>query len=246
MVDVVLSKHEDGVAVVTLNRPEARNAISRAVHHALDDAFAAADADPSVGAIVLTGADPVFSAGIDVKELNNDPAIARQVGPRYRPVFETRKPIIGAINGPAYTGGLELALACDWLVASERATFADTHARLGLTPGWGLTVQLSEAVGTRRARQLVATCEPIDALTALRWGLVNEVIGHERMMDRALELGRGVVANDSVAVTTVLATLAAQRSVADAALWSIEARGWIDPWAERPGAHGSRGTPEVR
>ena len=219
----------DKVAIVRLNRPGARNAISRALHAALNDAITGLQDETSVAAIVLTGSGTAFSAGVDIKELEGNPSLVRTIGPRFAPLIASRKPVIGAINGPAYTGGLELALACDWLVASERASFADTHVRLGLTPGWGLSLLLSEAVGSRRARQMVTTCEPISAATALDWGLVNEVVPHEDLVDRAAAHARAIAGNDARAVETVLQTIAEQRSTADASLWAIEARHWIDP-----------------
>jgi enoyl-CoA hydratase len=185
--------------------------------------------DPAVGAIVLTGTDPAFCSGMDIKELQADPASAHTIGPRVGPIFETRKPLIGAINGAALTGGLELALACDWLMASENAVFGDSHARLGLTPGWGLTVLLTEAVGARRARQLITTGKTIDARTALEWGLVNEVVPHAELLARAVEAGAAAAANDRHAVAVVLETMADQRAVSDSASWEIEARHWIEP-----------------
>jgi enoyl-CoA hydratase len=227
--DLIEIEVTDGVGIARLNRPEARNALSRALRTALDEAIADFQADDSVAAIVITGAGTAFSAGVDIKEINADPAIARTVGPHLAPLFRSGKPLIGAINGPALTGGLELALGCDWLVASENARFGDTHARLGLTPGWGLTVLLSEAVGSRRAKQMVTTCEPIDASTALSWGLVNEVVPHGLLLERTMVRARAVANNDANAVSTVLKTIREQRSAVDAPLWAIEARYWIDP-----------------
>jgi len=229
---------DDRVAVVRLDRPQARNAISRAMHRELDSALTALDADDQVAAIVLTGTDPAFCGGVDIKELRARPEVAADIGPRRRPLFLLSTPLIGAVNGPAFTGGLELALGCDWLVASERAVFADTHARLGLTPGWGLTVLLAEAVGVRRARQMVTTCEPIDAATALQWGLVNEVVPHHELLGRALAHARAVAAGDENAVSTVLGTLTHQRAHIDAPLWLLEAAGFIDPAAVGPEREG--------
>lgn len=232
MSDLTITR-TDGVAVVHLNRPAARNALSAALRAALETSMRELDLDPGIRAIVLTGTDPAFCGGMDIKEIEADPASALQIGPRYRPLFSGRTPIIGAINGPAITGGLELALQCDWLIASDRAVFADSHARLGLTPGWGLTVLLTEAVGTRRARQFIASGMPIDAATALSWGLVNEVVPHENLLARALEHGTAVSANDPHAVGVVLQTMAEQRSMMDAAAWAIEARHWIVPVASQ-------------
>src|SRR5208282_2153798 len=102
------------------------------------------------------------------------------------PVHET--PVIGAINGAAVTGGLELALACDFLVASERARFADTHARVGIMPGWGLTYELPEAIGVRRAREMSATGNFVGARTAMEWGLVNHLVPHSELLGFARQL----------------------------------------------------------
>lgn len=227
--DLIVSDNDDGVVVVCLNRPHARNALSRSLREELAAQLAAFEGDPAVGAVVLTGTDPAFCSGMDIKELQTDPASARSIGPRYRPVFETRKPLIGAINGAALTGGFELALACDWLIASENAVFGDSHTRLGLTPGWGLTVQLVEAVGTRRARQLIATGQVIDAPTAFQWGLVTEVVAHAELLSRAIEMGKAVAENNRNAVAAVLETIAEQRSIADSGAWAVEARHWIEP-----------------
>jgi enoyl-CoA hydratase len=226
--ELIVDSTDDGVVVVTLNRPSARNALSLSLRTALAAELERLQADPTVGAIVLTGTEPAFCSGMDTKELEREPESIHTIGPRYRPLFESRKPVIGAVNGAAMTGGLELALACDWLVASEAAVFADAHTRLGLTPGWGLTVLLAEAVGTRRARQLITTGLPIDAATALDWGLVSEVVPHADLLPRARALGRAVVGNDADAVARVLATFSQQRSIADGAAWAVEARHWSE------------------
>lgn len=151
-----------GVATVTLNRPGARNALSAALVLGLRDALAELDADEEVGAVVLTGSDPAFCAGLDLKELGSTGAnldLGRNpdgVPPGY-PWAPLSTPLIGAVNGVAITGGLELALHCDLLIASDRAAFADTHARVGLVPGWGASVLLPAAVGARVARQMSLT-----------------------------------------------------------------------------------------
>ena len=186
---VILTERRGATAVVRLNRPASRNALNAELRAAIPATIGELDAEPAVAAIVLTGSDPAFCAGLDLKELSAD-GLARddRAGDRL-PFARTIKPVIGAVNGPAVTGGFELALCCDFLIASERATFADTHARVGVMPGWGLTVFLPQAVGVRRARQLSFTGNYLDAATALDWGLVNEVVPHERLVDRACELG---------------------------------------------------------
>ncbi|HEY2549922.1 MAG TPA: enoyl-CoA hydratase [Streptosporangiaceae bacterium] len=202
----VLVQQDGPVAVVTLNRPQRRNAISSGLLAALRGVLAELDANPAAGAIVLTGADPAFCAGLDLGELaesGNALASSAHLG---RPWPELSTPLIGAINGPAVTGGLELALTCDFLVASDRASFADTHARVGIQPGWGMTVLLPEAVGLRRAREMSGTGNFIGAQTALQWGLVNHVVRHAELLGFACGLAADIASNDRAAVTALYST----------------------------------------
>jgi len=187
----LLCEDHDGVRVLTLNRPGARNALSGVLISALFAGLNAADNEDSVRAVVLTGADPAFCAGVDLKEASRD-------GMAYFARFEhencvtrvgqMRTPIIGAINGAAFTGGLEIALGCDFLIASERAVFGDTHARVGILPGGGMTARLPHMVGSAMARRLSMTGEVVNAADAQRIGLVTEVVRHDALLDRALEL----------------------------------------------------------
>ncbi len=225
--DVVLVEVADRVAVVTLNRPEARNALNPALTAALPDAIASCDARDDVDAIVLTGADPAFCAGVDLKSLTTDSEVRHVVAggdELIRPFPETTKPVIGAVNGAAVTGGFEVALTCDFLVASEQARFADTHARVGIMPGWGLTVLLAEAVGHRRAREMSVTGNFVDARTALEWGLVNHVVTHEELLPFCVQLGRDIVSNDQPGVRNVLATYRDEERAADFETRRIELR----------------------
>jgi enoyl-CoA hydratase len=188
---LVLSDHAGPVRVLTMNRPEARNALNTNLIEELYAALCEADADPSVRAVVLTGADPAFCAGVDLKE-------AQQLGTVYFEQFQTQScirktadmatPIIAAINGPVFTGGLEMALGCDFLIASQRADFADTHARVGILPGGGMTARLPQLVGGAMARRLSMTGEVVDAARAEQIGLVTEVVPHNRLLPRAVEL----------------------------------------------------------
>jgi enoyl-CoA hydratase len=212
---VVLVGIEDRIATVTLNRPQARNALSRQLTHALWDAVAGAGDDPRVDAVILTGADPAFCAGVDLKEAAGETppsAAPREPGQgpgrdtnglyRFFPVID--KPVLGAINGVAVTGGLEIALQCTFLVASERARFADTHARLGVMPGGGITVLLAESVGLRRAIELSLTGNFLTAEEALQVGLVNHVVAHEELLPFARRLAADIVNNDQRSVCRLL------------------------------------------
>jgi enoyl-CoA hydratase len=232
--DVVLLDVTERIATITLNRPEARNALSRQVRDTLPRVIADADHRDDVDALILTGADPAFCAGIDLKEIGSGAASFGSDGPAdnpgsgqpggSRPFPPTTKPLIGAINGVAITGGLEIALGCDFLIASERARFADTHARVGIQPGWGLTVLLAEAVGVRRAREMSATGNFVDAPTALTWGLVNHVVPHDELLPFCRQLASDIVSNDQRAVQAIYETYDAGSLTTAAEAWEIEAR----------------------
>jgi enoyl-CoA hydratase len=224
--NVVLTERRDRVLTVTLNRPEARNALSRALLGALWDAVTTAGDDPETDVVILTGTDPAFSAGVDLKELasGGEPpglgttgrdtralaAGAPRTGPfrdtsglyRMLPVID--KPVLAAINGTAVTGGFELAMQCDFLIASAKARFADTHGRVGIMPGGGMTVQLMRAIGWRRAVELSLTGNFITAAQAYELGLVNHVVTHEELLPAARRIAADIVSNDQVAVRALL------------------------------------------
>ena len=191
---MLLIEKSEGVATVTLNRPEAMNALSRALRAALHDAIVQLSNDDAVSVLVLTGAGRAFTAGLDLKELGSGPLglrAANATGADENPVLailECPKPVIGAINGVAITGGFEVALACDVLIASTNARFADTHARVGIMPGWGLSQRLSRVIGPYRAKELSLTGNFLDAQTACDWGLVNRVVEPDELMPAALKL----------------------------------------------------------
>ena len=175
--DAVLYAVADRVATITIDRPEARNALNSEVLRLLPKYILEAEADDGVDVIILTGTDPAFSAGVDLKEAaaggqgDADAAIGAVVESRQGPFPPHTKPLIGAVNGVAVTGGLEVALGCDFLIASDQARFADTHARVGVMPGWGLTVMLPQAIGVRRAREMSTTGNYVDAEQALCSGI---------------------------------------------------------------------------
>jgi enoyl-CoA hydratase/carnithine racemase len=202
---VVVVEIAEHVATVTLNRPERRNALSGELIGKLREVLTGLEAESAVRAIVLTGADPAFCAGLDLTELGQPDSPLGGVA-RGAVIPELAKPLIGAVNGAAVTGGLELALACDFLIASERAQFADTHARMGIQPGWGLTVALPEAVGLRRAREMSATGNFVPARTALAWGLVNHVVPHGELLAFAFRLAGDAASSDQPALQAMFAT----------------------------------------
>jgi enoyl-CoA hydratase len=205
MGELVLSETSDRVSTLTLNRPEARNALSSELQRVLAIALAGAEADEDVDVVVLTGADPAFCAGLDLRELGS--SAANLVGGRddenrspFTVLWTMTKPVIGAVNGPAVTGGFELALGCDFLVASERATFGDTHARVGVTPGGGMSVFLPQTVGLRKAKEMSLTGNFIDAHEALALRLVNHVVPHTELLATARRLAADIAGNDQHAV----------------------------------------------
>ena len=218
---VVVTTISDRIATVTLNRPNARNAINQQLGRELRFAMATAEADSDVDVVVLTGSDPAFCAGIDLKELGSTgrtgvfdrddsgdvPLPGRESGLTPRTPWATMsKPVIGAINGVAITGGFELVLQCDFLVASERAAFGDTHARVGVLPGWGLSVLLPQAIGYRRAVEMSMTGNFMLADEALKLGLVNHVVAHQDLLPYTYELCSAIVGNNTPAIRALLAS----------------------------------------
>jgi enoyl-CoA hydratase len=195
MPDEVLLIERDGpVATLTLNRPDAMNALSRALREALSAAFREIESDSEVRVAVLTGAGRAFCAGFDLKELSEGSGDAAETASNDLPeaLGAFSGPIIGAVNGHAITGGFELALACDVLVASTKARFADTHARVGILPGWGLSQRLPRLIGASRAKELSFTGNFIEAEQACAWGLVNRVVEPEVLLPSCLELAHAM------------------------------------------------------
>lgn len=227
----VLLEIADGIATITLNRPEARNALSSEVLKLLPEMLRSADANPAVRVIILTGSDPAFCAGLDLKELGSSGGNlgggSGADGSRNRdgvrgPFPQLSTPLIGAVNGVAITGGFELALNCDFLIASERAKFGDTHSRVGVMPGWGLTVLLPQAIGVRRAREMSFTGNFLSATEALQWGLVNHVVPHEELLSFTRQIATDIIGNDAEGVSQIRSTYATIAHDDDA--WETEAR----------------------
>jgi enoyl-CoA hydratase len=188
--EAVLLERRGAVALITLNRPQARNAINVELATAFNAAVAASQ---DAGCIVITGADPAFCAGLDLRNLGTDKLAEL---PSYADAqVASRVPMIAAVNGPAVTGGFEIALRCDFMVASERAVFADTHVRVGVYPG-PVLVDLPRRVGMAWAREMSLTGNFVDAATALRIGLVNHVKPHEELLPFTLGLAQAIAEGD--------------------------------------------------
>lgn len=224
--DVLLIDTTDRVRTLTLNRPASRNALSSRLRTEFYRALRDAQADEGVDVVILTGADPVFCAGLDLKELGNTTELP-DISPKWPAMT---KPVIGAINGAAVTGGLELALYCDVLIASEQAKFADTHARVGLLPTWGLSVRLPQKVGVGMARRMSLTGDYLSATEALRAGLVTEVVPHDELLPTARKVAASIVANNQAAVRALLASYhRIDESQTNEGLWieAASAREWM-------------------
>ncbi len=196
MMSTVLLEKFDGFAIVTLHRPEAMNALSRELRSDFVSVFNACTEDRDIRVIILTGSGKAFCAGFDLKELGSSDTTntAEEADNGVARAMETfNGPIIGAINGHCITGGFEMALACDILIASENARFADTHARVGMLPGWGLSQKLPRLIGLSRAREIAFTGAPIFAQQAYEWGLVNHVVTGRRVTAQGRQNGTGHV-----------------------------------------------------
>jgi enoyl-CoA hydratase len=185
--------------LVSFNRPEARNAMTLAMRKTFVEIVQAADVDPAISVIIVTGAGGAFSAGADLKERAANPGM-----PMHRPhpgetLRALSKTVIAAVDGPCATGALELALSCSFILASPRARFADTHAKVGLIAGWGMSAMLPRAIGVRRARQMMSSGEFIDAATAYQWGLVNEIVERD-VVARAMAVAQAIAASPQLAV----------------------------------------------
>lgn len=199
---VIVDRPDDALAIVRLNRPDAANALSSALRQALVDVFTVLADDADLRVVILTGAGRAFCAGLDLRELGMDKE-ALSVNETLDPVAAVRNfpgIVIGAVNGAAFTGGLELALACDFLVAGRSARFADTHAKVGALPGWQLSQRLSRTIGIQRAKRMAFSGTPIGADVAAEWGLVSEVVEDDALLSRVLELARSIASADPTAV----------------------------------------------
>jgi enoyl-CoA hydratase len=203
-------ERHDRTVLLRLDAPERRNALDLATMQALVAELRAAEADPEVRAIVLTGADPAFCAGLDLAAVGAGELVLEEVealdADPWKVLQELTTPTIAAVNGAAVTGGLELVLCCDLAIASTRARFADTHARVGIHPSGGLSVLLPRFVGLRQALGMSLTGRFVDADEAHPLGLVNAVVEHAALLPAALEVAAAIAEADPAVLTALLAT----------------------------------------
>jgi crotonobetainyl-CoA hydratase len=226
----------DHVAVITLNRPEAMNAMNTAMADAIGNALERAAADEDVRVIVITGTGRAFCAGADLKEISAGRTVAPTVsGWGFGGVAQhwIAKPLIAAVNGLAFGGGSEIVLACDLVVASETAKFGLPEVKVGLFAAAGGVVRLQRQVPLKIALQLALTGDPIGAVTAASWGLVNEVVPLEQVLPRALELAHRIAANAPLSVRYTKQLLHQTSSAGSD--WNPVWSG-VDPWAANEAA----------
>ncbi len=192
--NLVLCEIDGPIAQVTLNRPDAMNALSSALQKEFAAVVDRLAQDDTIRVMILTGAgERAFTAGLDLKELGSGGdigALASSDADIMTAMARFSGPIIGAINGVAITGGFELALACDVLIGTPKTRFADTHARVGIVPGWGLSQRLSRIIGPSRAKELAFTGNFLDAETACAWGILNRIVPSEDLLKAAWDLAR--------------------------------------------------------
>ena len=208
--DLVLVDKERGVTTVTLNRPDALNALTAELRDQLCRVFVAIAQDTETEVVILTGAGRAFCAGLDLNALAEESPESENALLNPTPdndlvkvISGTPQPVIAAVNGFAITGGFEITLLCDFIIASDTAKFADTHARVGVVPGWGLSQRLARLVGIGRAKQMSLTGNFVDAHTACDWGFVNEVVQADELLPRCNKLARDILSTDQTTRLTI-------------------------------------------
>ena len=192
--ELIEVERDRGFAIVALNRPQRMNAIVPQMLAEFEQAMAELDAEPGIEAVILTGRGRNFCAGLDVDMLKRDGARAVEGFAPSEAISRWRGPVIAAVQGAVATGGFEISVACDLIIAAESARFVDTHSRVGLLPGWGLSARLHRAIGIYRAKELELTGRPLHAREAADWGLVNRVVPDADLLDAARAMARMIVA----------------------------------------------------
>jgi enoyl-CoA hydratase/carnithine racemase len=222
MAELVETSLDGHVALLRLNRPEARNALSPEMMEELATELERLDPDPEVRCVVIAGSDEVFAAGADIRVMSERSfaeALRHPAASFWRRLAAVKTPMVAAVSGWALGGGCELALACDMIVASETATFGQPEITLGIIPGGGGTQRLARVLGKQRAMEYVLTGRRFDAKMALELGLVNKVAAKKRWLEEAMELARAVAEKPPIATRLAKqAVLAAEETALSAGL----------------------------
>jgi len=202
--DTILYEEKEGMVIITLNRAESLNAINARLAQELEEVIDKVTEDDAIRVVILTGGKKVFCVGADIKErMTQEASLLRKINIRrnyrfYQKIEDLGKPVIAAIAGYCLGGGLEMAMACDFRIAAENASIGDAHSRIGIIGGAGSTVRLPRLVGVTKAKEMIFTGDPIDAVEAWRINLVNKVVPTESLMDEAMNLARKLCARPPV------------------------------------------------
>jgi enoyl-CoA hydratase len=207
--------------VIVLNAPRKHNALSVQMRVSLNRELSAAAADSGMRVIVICGAGQTFCSGIDRNEPDNTDGLVAVTPNPAEAVRRLDKPVIAAVDGVCMTGGLELALGANFIIATDRARFADTHARIGAFSSWGMTAVLPRAIGSRRATQMMLSGEFIDARRAFEWGLLNEVTTPDSLFSRVIEVASMIEGASPRSIELQLHLLG--QSEATATQWAVSA-----------------------
>lgn len=244
--NILITETKNGVCTITLNRPKALNAFNMELLGALGEAVTAAAEDEAVRVVVLTGEGRAFSAGVDLKMLasgnTSGGSIDDNLNSRARNIIDTieimPKPVIARVNGFCFTGALEIALACDLIVAADEAVFGDTHAKVGIRPTWGMTQRLPRAVGIRKAREMAYTAQSIPGQEAVTIGLANYSVPLDDLDTKVAELTDAIVANSkgSIAAYKDLLIASQERGLSGGIAYEEEAVYKIEDSKERIGS----------
>ncbi len=227
--ETILLDKQEGVGLITLNRPDALNALNSKLLQELGEALLALDADEEIGAIVVTGSEKAFAAGADIKEMSSRSfadVLKMDMFAEINNVFaRVRKPVIAAVSGYALGGGCEIAMACDFIIAAESAKFGQPEIKLGVIPGIGGSQRLTRLVGKSKAMDMMLTGRMMDAVEAERSGLVSRVLATEDMLDGAMEVAASIaeLSGPSVALAKEATNRALETTLAEGLLFERRA-----------------------
>lgn len=192
--ETIIYEEKDGIAIITLNRPQSLNAINTKLAQEFEEVVVKVSEDDDIRVVIITGGNKVFCVGADIKEaITKETTLLQQINIRrhyrfYQKIEDMGKPVIAAIAGHCLGGGLEIALACDLRIVAENTSIGDAHSKIGVIGGAGATTRLPRLVGMTKAKEMIFTGDPIDAQEAYRIGLVNKVVPVESLMDEAMKM----------------------------------------------------------